>query len=185
MNTWSEEKINTAEVNKSKIINSVFIFNVKRDGCHKCRLVARGDQQKASTYQPDLMSNTVHHYALMSCLSIALQNNYDIIQLDISSAYLYASLEEELYIRSPSHLGLWNTVHRLKKSLYGLKQSGANWYKKITNFIVNSCHMNFAPGWPGVFYQRINHSIVIVCLFVDDMILPTSNCQLANNMDLC
>lgn len=182
MGTWSVKTIEATEVDKSKIINSMFIFSVKRDGHHKCRLVARGDQQKASTYQPDLMSNTVHHYALMSCLSIALQNNYDIIQLDISSAYLYAPLEEELYIRSPPHLGLRNTVHRLKKSLYGLKQSGANWYKKITNFIINSCHMNFVPGWPCVFYKKINDSIVILCLFVDDMVLLTNNRQLINDL---
>lgn len=106
MNIWSEETIDAAEVDKSKIINFTFIFKIKRDGRHKCRLVARRAQQKPSTYQKDLMSNTVHHYILMFCRSMALQNNYDIIQLDISSAYFYVTLEEELYIRSPPHLGL-------------------------------------------------------------------------------
>lgn len=182
MGTWSVEALDAAEIDKAKIINSMFIFTVKRNGRHKCRLVARGDQQKPSTYQQELVSNTVHHYALMSCLSIALQNNYDIIQLNISSAYLYAPLEEELYIRSPPHIGLRNTVHKLRKSLYGLKQSGANWYKKITKYIVNGCHMNFVPGWPCVFYQRINESIVLLCLFVDDMILLTKNRQMTDNL---
>ena len=126
MGIWSVETLNAAEVDKSKVINSMFIFTVKPYGGYKCRLVARGDQQKPSTYQQELVSSTVHHYALMSCLSIVLQSNYDIIQLDISLAYLYVTLEEELYIRSPLHLGLRNTVHKLKKSLYGLKQSGAN-----------------------------------------------------------
>ena len=72
MGTWSVEIFNAAEVDKSKIINSMFIFTVKRDGRHKCRSVATGDQQKPSTYQQELVSNTVHHDAWMSCLSIAL-----------------------------------------------------------------------------------------------------------------
>ena len=110
MNTWSTKAIDANKVDKAKIINSMFIFTVKRDGRHKCRLVARGDQQKPSTYQQDLVSNTVHHYALMSCFSLTLQENYDIIQLDILSAYLYATLQEELYIRSSSHLGLKNST---------------------------------------------------------------------------
>ena len=71
----------------------------------------------------------------MSCLAIALDNDYDIIQIDISSPYLYASLQEELYICSPLHLNLVNKVFKLEKSLYGLKQAGANWYSKITNFL--------------------------------------------------
>lgn len=54
MNTWSNVPIDATSINKEKIINSMFIFTVKRDGKHKCRLVARGDQQRPSTYRNDL-----------------------------------------------------------------------------------------------------------------------------------
>lgn len=107
MNIWSNIPIDATSINKEKMINPMFIFTVKRDGRHKCGVVAIGDQQQQSTYRNDPESNTVYHYALMTCLSLALQNEYDnIIQLDISSVYLYVPLEEELYMRSPPHLGL-------------------------------------------------------------------------------
>lgn len=55
---------------------------IVRDGGHKCKLVARGDTQKPSTYKQGLASNTVNRYMLMSCLSVVLHNDYDIIQMD-------------------------------------------------------------------------------------------------------
>lgn len=91
LHTLYHKLINNNSVDPNKIIYSMFIFNIKADNKHKCRLVARGDLQ-------DLVANTVHHYAIMICLSNCLSNNYDIIQLGISSAYLYAELEEDLYI---------------------------------------------------------------------------------------
>ena len=118
MNTWNTTPIDASTVNPKNITSSMFIFTVKRDYEHKCRLVARGDLQKESTYNPELVANTVHYYALMTCLSNCLSNNFDIIQLDISFVYLYAKLEEELYIKAPPHMGLSNKVFKLQRSLY-------------------------------------------------------------------
>lgn len=159
----------------------MFIFNVKRDGTHKSRLVARGDQQMPGTYQKDMVANTVHQHALMTCLSNCLNNNLAIIQLDISSAYLYADIDETLYIRAPPHMKLKNIVFQLKKSLYGLKQSGANWYNLIKKYLVNNVGMKEALGWPCVFTKRIDNKIMIICLFVDDMILFTNSEELSKN----
>ncbi|MCV2528163.1 siphovirus Gp157 family protein, partial [Melissococcus plutonius] len=64
------------DIDPKKVINSMFIFNKKRDGTHKARFVARGDIQHPDTYDSDMQSNTVHHYALMTSLSLALDNNY-------------------------------------------------------------------------------------------------------------
>ena len=168
MNTWDTNKYyDRNDIDPKKVINSMFIFNRKRDGTHKARFVARGDIQHPDTYDSDMQSNTVHHYALMTSLSIALDNDYYITQLDISSAYLYADIKEELYIRPPPHLGLNDKLLRLRKSLYGLKQSGANWYETIKSYLINCCDMQEVRGWSCVF----KNSQVTICLFVDDMIL--------------
>lgn len=92
MGTWDETPIDINLIDKKLIINSMFIFNVKRDGTHKSRLVARGDQQKPGTYKEDMTANTVHQHALMTCLSNCLNNSFIIIQLDISSAYFMLKL---------------------------------------------------------------------------------------------
>lgn len=139
MSTWDTDHVIEADsVPKSRIVNSMFYSLLSEMGPKKCRFVARGDQQKPDSYLEILQANTVHNYSLMTCMEIALDNDLTINQLDISSAYLYAYLEEELYIRAPPHMNMKDKVLRLRKSLYRLNQSGANWYKTIRNFCWNT-----------------------------------------------
>ena len=58
-------------------------------------------------------------------LSIAAHNKWYVHQMDVMSAFLNGSLEEEVYIRQPPGYevdGQKDKVYRLKKALYGLKQ---------------------------------------------------------------
>uniref|UniRef100_A0A2N9HFB8 CCHC-type domain-containing protein n=1 Tax=Fagus sylvatica TaxID=28930 RepID=A0A2N9HFB8_FAGSY len=60
-------------------------------------------------------------------------------QLDVKTTFLYRNLEEEIFMVQPEgfkKLGTKNLVCRLKKSLYGLKQSPRQWYKRkvLENF---------------------------------------------------
>lgn len=180
MKTWNPNKpIDGKLIPKQQLVNSMFIFTTKRDGSKKCRLVARGDQQKVGTYKEDLKANTVHHYALMTSLNIALDRKMFITQLDISSAYLYADLEEDLYIRAPPHMKAKGKAFKLNKSLYGLKQSGANWYQKIGNYLNTQCHMKELTGWPCVFKADDG---TFACLFVDDIIVMSKDLKTANKL---
>ena len=82
METWDSNPISVEVVDNNMVINSMFIFTTKRRGKRKCRLVARGDLQGDMTYNHILITNTVHHYALMTCLSHCLNNDYYVVQLD-------------------------------------------------------------------------------------------------------
>ena len=50
---------------------------------------------------------------------------------DVSSAFLFAPIEEEVYIRQPRGYEKGQKVMKLLKSLYGLKQSSRNWSKTV------------------------------------------------------
>lgn len=118
----------------------------------------------------DLVSNTVHHYALMSCLAIALDNDYDIIQIDISSAYVYAPLQEELYICSPLHLNLVSKVFKLEKSLYGLKQAGANWYSKNNKLLIRKMRYElyiWLVMCVSFNYRKVSSNSIPLCWWYD------------------
>uniref|UniRef100_A0A2N9H0H2 Integrase catalytic domain-containing protein n=1 Tax=Fagus sylvatica TaxID=28930 RepID=A0A2N9H0H2_FAGSY len=55
-------------------------------------------------------------------------------QLDVKTAFLHGNLEEEIFMVQPEGFkqpGTENLVCRLKKSLYGLKQSPRQWYKRF------------------------------------------------------
>lgn len=181
--TWDvSNPINEDSVPKERIVSSMFIFTTKRDGRRKCRCVARGDRQKPETYDPDADTYTVAHEALTTCLAISLDRGWTIKQLDITSAYLYAPLKEELYIKTPPHYGLRNKVFKLEKSLYGLKQSGSNWYEVIKEYLTTTCKLVEVDMWPCVLMRSKGKDTLVVNLFVDDMIVMTSNEKLYDEL---
>ena len=87
----------------------------------------------------------------------------DTIQLDVTTAFLYADIDETIYVEPPRDLGVILRCLRagsyepsargiitreliqlerggkllLKKSLYGLKQSPKNWHKTIDAFLTS------------------------------------------------
>ena len=65
-------------------------------------------------------------------LSFAVQRDLKLKQLDVKTAYLNAEIDEEIFVQQPLGFEVLkdgeNLVCELKKSLYGLKQSGRNWF---------------------------------------------------------
>ena len=64
---------------------------------------------------------------------------------------------------------------KLKKSLYGLKQAPWQWYVKFDRFMhkqgYNRCYSDYY-----VYFQRLDDdSYIILCLYVDDMLVAGSN----------
>ncbi|RVX01050.1 Retrovirus-related Pol polyprotein from transposon TNT 1-94 [Vitis vinifera] len=93
---------------------------------YKARLVAKGFTQSygidyQETFAPVAKLNTVR-----VLLSLAANLDWSLHQLDVKNAFLNGDLEEEVYMDIPAGLETtsnFNKVCRLRKSLYGLKQS--------------------------------------------------------------
>ena len=57
--------------------------------------------------------------------------------MDVKSAFLNQILSEEVYVEKPKGFEdpkLLNHVYKLKKSLYGLKQTPRAWYERLTTY---------------------------------------------------
>jgi hypothetical protein len=123
-----------------KAIGCKWVYKIKEnaDGTiakYKARLVAKGYTQKegidfTETFAPVAKFNTIR-----TMLAVAANNGYRICQMDISTAYLHADIEEDLYMEQPEGYAEpgrdQKMVCKLKKSLYGLKQAGWNWNKTL------------------------------------------------------
>ena len=59
-------------------------------------------------------------------VSLVVNDGWQLYQLDVKNTFLYGDMLEEMYMEVPLGFGTKQTVGkvcRLKKSLYGLKQS--------------------------------------------------------------
>ena len=68
----------------------------------------------------------VKHTSIRVLLSLVAQGDLELEQLDVKTVFLHGDLEEEIYMYQLEGFkveGKENQVCRLKKSLYGLKQS--------------------------------------------------------------
>jgi hypothetical protein len=63
----------------------------------------------------------------------------EVEQMDVKTMFLHGDLEEEIYMKQPKGFivkGKKELVCKLKKSLYGLKQSPRMWYQKFDTYIL-------------------------------------------------
>lgn len=97
--------------------------------------------------------------------------------MDVSTAYLNSSLQDEIYMRQPTHFvdaSSPEKVLRLNKAIYGLKQSGKEWNCKLDRVLRQ---MNFVPcdNEPCLYKAFKNVNLVLIAVYVDDLIIGCSN----------
>nr|GEX68173.1 retrotransposon protein, putative, Ty1-copia subclass [Tanacetum cinerariifolium] len=63
---------------------------------------------------------------------------YELEQLDVKTAFLHGDIEEVIYMRQPPGYEQGNKVCLLKKSLYGLKQSPRQWYRRFDEYMLSN-----------------------------------------------
>ena len=85
-------------------------------------------------------------------LSIAAANHLIVHQLDVRQAFLIPELKEELYLRLRKSDGN-HEVLKLKKCLYGLKQSSFEWNKEAVSKLKS---LGFSPllSDPCIFVKK-------------------------------
>ena len=123
-----------------KVICGRWHYAVKRDGNgavvkYKARFVAKGFTQVEGLHYSETFAPTTRLSTIRAVLACAAHQGAKPKQMDIKTAYRHAPIEEELYLEQPEGFeDKPNKGHacRLLKSLYGLKQSGRNWYKMLS-----------------------------------------------------
>jgi len=109
-------------------------------------------------------------------VAIAACYELDIHTMDVVGAYLNGELNKTIYMEQlPGYEDETNHVYRLCHPLYGLKQSGAIWNKKLNSEFISLGFTRLIAD-QCVYIQQNTNSIVIVAIYVDDMaILASSN----------
>ena len=90
-------------------------------------------------------------------------------------AFLNGYLLEEVYMRPPPGLSSPSgLVYHLRRALYGLKQSPRAWYAHFHAVVLQ---IGFQPSIhdSALFVCHTSHSLVLLLLYVDDMIITGSD----------
>ena len=140
----------------------------------KGRLVAKGYAQKYGIDYEETFSPVVQFSSIRALLAFVVENDMLIHQMDVVTAFLNGSLEEEIYMEQPEGYvqpGKRHLVCKLKKSLYGLKQSPRCWNTAFRQYM-ESIGFKQSTADPCVYIQ-IADTITIVAVYVDDLIVIT------------
>eukprot|EP00833_Pecoramyces_ruminatium_P002112 jgi/Orpsp1_1/1176144/evm.model.c7180000056545.1 len=124
----------------ANIITTRWVLKYKRNSegvivKYKARLVARGFDQIYGVDYNNTFSPTLKQDTLRTIVSIAVQNKFNIHQMDIKTAYLNAKLDEEIYMEMPEGMKQKGYC-KLNRALYGLKQSGRMWNETLNKVLL-------------------------------------------------
>ena len=121
-------------------VGSKWVFVCKRNKNnevvrYKASLVAQRFTQRSGIDYDETYSLVMSGITFRYLISLAAQKGLSMHLMDVVTAFLYRSLDSDIYTKVPEGLDIPNKNHsrnmycvKLQKSLYGLKQSGRMWY---------------------------------------------------------
>nr|GFA69579.1 putative ribonuclease H-like domain-containing protein [Tanacetum cinerariifolium] len=122
----------TANLPKGKrAIGSKWVFRKKKDERgtvirNKARLVAQGHTQEEGIDYEEVFAPVIRIEAIRLFLAYASFMGFMVYQMDVKSAFLYETIEEEVYVCQPlgfEDLDYLDKVYKVVKAFYGLHQA--------------------------------------------------------------
>ena len=181
------------------VVGSRWLLKVKRDengsvDRFKARLVAQGYSQVKGVDYDEVFSPVARYSSVRSLLALANAQDLEIHQMDVKTAFLNGLLDCEIYMSQPEGFvdpDKPNHVCKLKKSIYGLKQSARCWNTTLDEYL-NSVGYRKSNADGCIYVKSLKEvnghiSFVILGVYVDDIIPVSNNPQLlkAEKAALC
>lgn len=137
---------------------------------YKARLVARGFSQVETVNYNEIFASVARQNSLRIYLKVSVDRGHVRRSIDFEAAFLFSPLEnEDIYLKTPEG---WTVapgnVLKLKKSLYGLKQSPRYWGIMISDFLL-SIGFTRCNSEPCMFIRDGGKEMILI--YVDDAIL--------------
>ena len=113
----------------------------KKAESFKARYGAKEYSQAPGIDYHDTFSSTARMSSIRVLLQHAAQNDMLVHQMDVKTAYLNATIDCEIFMEQPEGYERAGKngekqVYKLRKSLYGLKQSGRNWNNMLHEYLL-------------------------------------------------
>ena len=101
---------------------------------------------------------------------------FSVYQMDVKSAFLYGTIQEEVYVKQPPGFedpAHPNKVYKVIKALYGLHQAPRAWYERLSTFLLQHGYRRGTIE-KTLFIKRNKKDIMHVQVHVDDIIFEAT-----------
>ena len=170
-----------------KVIGSKWVLKVKRNengnvDKFKARLVAQGYSQTYGIDYEDVFSPVAKYSAIRTLLALANAYNFEVHQLDVKTAFLNGIIDHDIYMSQPEGFvnpDKPNHLCKLKRSLYGLKQSARCWNSTLDTFL-RSCGYKRSNADSCIYIKQVNNTdgeanLCILAIYVDDILCMSND----------
>nr|GEV93935.1 hypothetical protein [Tanacetum cinerariifolium] len=131
---------------EKRAIGTKWVFRNKKDERgivvrNKARLVAQGHTQEEDIDYEEFFSPVARIEAIRLFFAYASFMGFIVYQMDVKSAFLYGTIEEEVYVCQPRRFkdpDYPDKVHKVVKALYVLHQAPKAWYETLANYLLEN-----------------------------------------------
>ncbi|GJU74332.1 putative ribonuclease H-like domain-containing protein [Tanacetum coccineum] len=132
-----------------------------------------------------VVRNKARIKAIRLFLAYASFMSFLVYQMDVKSAFLYGTIEEEVYVSQPPgfmDLEFLEKVYKVEKALYGLHQASRAWYETLSTYLLDN---GFYRGQidKTLFIKRVKDDILLVQVYVDDIIFGSTKKSLCTDFE--
>ncbi|GKD61186.1 putative ribonuclease H-like domain-containing protein [Tanacetum coccineum] len=152
-----------------KAIGTKWVYRNKKDERgivvrNKARLVAQGYKQEEGIDYDEVFAPVARIEAIRLFLAYASFMNFVVYQMDVKSAFLYGTIEEEVYVSQPPGFvdpEFPEKVYKVEKALYGLHQAPRAWYETLSTYLLDN---GFYRGQidKTLFIKRVKDDILLM-----------------------
>ncbi|GJW71689.1 putative ribonuclease H-like domain-containing protein [Tanacetum coccineum] len=144
---------------------------------NKARLVAQGYTQEEGIDYDEVFAPVARIEAIRLFLAFASFMGFIVYQMDVKSAFLYGTIDEEVYVSQPPGFvdpDHPTKVYKVVKALYGLHQAPRAWYATLSTFLEKHGYKRGTID-KTLFIKRDKKDIMLVQVYVDDIIFGSTN----------
>nr|GEV44746.1 putative ribonuclease H-like domain-containing protein [Tanacetum cinerariifolium] len=166
---------------EKKAIGTKWVYRNKKDKKgvvvrNKARLVAQGHRQEEGIDYDEVFASVARIKAIRIFLVFASYMGFIVYQMDVKSAFMYGTIDEELYVTQPPGFvdpKFPNKVYKIVKALYGLHQAPRAWYATLSTFLEKNRYRRGAIN-KTLFIKQHKKDIMLVQVYVDDIIFGST-----------
>nr|GEZ31458.1 putative ribonuclease H-like domain-containing protein [Tanacetum cinerariifolium] len=144
---------------------------------NKARLVAQGHTQEEGIDYEEFFVPVARIEAIRLFFAYASFMGFTVYQMYVKSAFLYDTIDEEVYVMQPPEFQdpeFPDRVYKVEKAMYGLHQAPRAWYGTLSKYLLAN-GLQRGTIDQTLFIRKHKGDFLLVQVYVDDIIFGSSN----------